>query len=243
MNATTYSTIQTYLNLAVPIALLVALCVGLYSFIFMVVRWKTPERRRHVTRLVYAVIAVPCLAGIPYAYFFLVLRPALGRELMAKINAGRAAKLAETSVVHVGDPAPDFSVTTADGDHFSLKDAMGDVILINFFATWCGPCLVELPHIEQIWVENRNNGSFRLLVIGREESIESVREFRDKNGFSFPIAADPDRAVYSLFANESIPRTLIVSPDGFVVYSKVGFYEEDLDELNAVLEAQFVDLR
>jgi peroxiredoxin len=243
MNSTTYNTIGTYLGLAVLIALLLAICGGLYSFIFMLVRWKTPQRRRHVTRLVCAVIAVPCLAGIPYAYFFLVVRPALERELMEKINAKRAAKVAEMSVVHVGDPAPGFSVTTADGDRFSLKDARGDVILINFFATWCGPCLVELPHIEQIWAEKKNNQRFRLLVIGREESIESVREFRDKYGFSFPMAADPDRRLYSLFANESIPRTLVVSPDGFVVYSKVGFYEEDLDELNAVLEAQFADLQ
>lgn len=145
--------------------------------------------------------------------------------------------------MHVGDPAPDFSVATADGDRFSLKDAKGDVILINFFATWCGPCRLELPHLEHIWAEKKDNESFRLLVIGREESIESVREFRDKNGFSFPIAADPDRAVYSLFAKESIPRTLVVSPDGFVVYSNLGFDEDDFDELNAVLEAQLADLR
>jgi hypothetical protein len=127
MNSTTYNTIGTYLGLAVLIALLLAICGGLYSFIFMLVRWKTPQRRRHVTRLVCAVIAVPCLAGIPYAYFFLVVRPALERELMEKINAKRAAKVAEMSVVHVGDPAPGFSVTTADGDRFSLKDAFHEL--------------------------------------------------------------------------------------------------------------------
>jgi peroxiredoxin len=82
-----------------------------------------------------------------------------------------------------------------------------------------------------------------MLIIGREETAESVREYRDKNGFSFPIAADPDRAVYSLFARESIPRTLVVSPDGRIVYSKAGFHEDDLDELKAVLREQFAGVK
>jgi peroxiredoxin len=144
--------------------------------------------------------------------------------------------------VGVGDRVPQFSLTTADGNEFSLPDD-DKVTLINFFATWCGPCQIELPHIEQIWAANKNDGHFRMLVIGREETTESVREYRDKNGFSFPIAADPDRAVYSLFAEESIPRTLVVSPNGRIVYSKAGFYEDDLVELKAVLREQFALVR
>ena len=73
-------------------------------------------------------------------------------------------------------------------------------------------------------------------MIGREETAESVQEYRKNKGFSFPIAADPDRAVYSLFANESIPRTIVVSSDGTVVYSRAGFHEQDLTELNAILD-------
>jgi peroxiredoxin len=236
------TTVYNGITMILGVAVLIAFGIALYSFVFMLLRWKTPQRRAYAIRLLGALAAVPCLIGIQQGILWLIFLPALGRQQMAEINAARAERLAETSVVQVGDTAPQFSLTTADGDEFSLP-AGGNVVLINFFATWCGPCQMELPHVEQIWTENNKYEHFRLLVIGRDETTETVRQYRDKNGFSFPIAADPDRAVYSLFANESIPRTVVVSPDGRIVYSKAGFYEDDLDELNAVLHEQFASLR
>jgi peroxiredoxin len=238
MSVFAYNTMTMILGAAV----LIALGVALYSFVFMLVRWKTPKRRRHIVRLILALVAISFAAGIQYSVLFFIFLPALGRQQMAEINAATAENLAETSVLQVGDSAPQFSLTTADGDDFSLPVG-GKVILINFFATWCGPCQIELPHLERIWVANKSNEHFRVLIIGREETTESVREYRDKNDFSFPIAADPDRAVYSLFAKESIPRTLVVSPEGRIVYSKSGFNENDLDELKAVLREQFASVK
>ncbi|MGN6547189.1 MAG: TlpA family protein disulfide reductase [Aureliella sp.] len=238
MSTFAYNTITALLEIGV----LISFIVMVISSIAMIVRWKTPQRRGHGVRLLVALMAIPCLIGIQQAMLWLVFLPALGREQMAEFNAARAEKLAKTSVLQVGDTAPQFSLPTADGDEFSLPDH-GIIILINFFATWCGQCQIELPHVEQIWTANKNNARFRLLVIGREETMEAVRAYREKNGFSFPIAADSDRSVYSLFASESIPRTLVVSPDGKIVYSKAGFTEEDLVELNAVLEKQLESLR
>jgi peroxiredoxin len=191
-----------------------------------------------VIRLLVALAAVVCTVAAQQAILWWVFLPSLGRQQVAQINAIRTALLEESSMLHVGDPAPDFSLTTADGAEFSLSDAKGKVVLINFFATWCGPCQLELPHIDRIWSDRKDNDKFRLVVIGREESLESVREFREKHGYSFPIAADPDRSVYALFARESIPRTLVVSPEGRIVYSKAGFQEADLIELNAILDEQ-----
>lgn len=238
MSASTYNTITDLLLGGV----LIALVVIVISLIAMIVRWRTPRRRGHAVRLLVSIITIPCLIGLQQFILWRVFLPAQGREQMAEINAARAEKLVETSVVQVGDTAPHFSLTTADGDEFSFPDH-GSVILINFFATWCGPCQIELPHVEKIWTANKDNARFRLLVIGREETMEAVRDYRKKSGFSFPIAADPDRSVYSLFAKESIPRTLVVAPDGQIVYSKAGFMEEDLSELNAVLEKQLAGLR
>lgn len=236
------TSIYNALSMTLAIGALLALAVAILSFVAMIIRWKGPKRRGHVIRLLLSIAAIPCLIGIQQAILWLVLLPALGREQLVQINAERAVRLADSSFVDVGDPVPGFALADADGSTFSMVDAKGKVVLINFFATWCGPCLMELPHIEKIWHDYGNSDTFHLLVIGREESMDSVRDFRSKNGFSFPIAPDPDRDVYSLFARELIPRTIVVSPDGIIVYSKAGFYEHDLDELRSILTQQIASL-
>jgi len=97
------STAYNAMTMALGATVLIALGVALYSFVFMLVRWKTPMRRRHAIRLILAIIAVPCLAGIQYSVLFFVFLPALGRQQMAEINAMRAEQLATTSVTQVGD--------------------------------------------------------------------------------------------------------------------------------------------
>jgi len=224
-------------SLLLLVAVVSAFVVAVASLIATIVRWKSPNRRGHVRRLLISLAAIPVLVGTQQAVQRLVFLPALGRQQMAESNAARAERSADASVVQVGDAAPQFSIATASGAEFTLP-ATDQVVLINFFATWCGPCLAELPHIDEIWNRLQANENFRLLVIGREETLDSVLEFRDRNDFSFPIAADPDRRIYSLFAEELIPRTIVVSPEGRVVYSKAGFMEEDITELKQVLEQQ-----
>ena len=227
---------------ALAIGVLIALTVGVFSLVLMVLRWKTPQRRGHVIRLVISIASLPCLIGVQQAILWLVFLPAMGREQMAMINAARAEHFTETTLVRVGDTAPEFALTTTDGDTVSLPSP-GNVVLINFFATWCGPCQAELPHIDRIWSDLKDDDHFQLVVIGREETPESVRTFRDGHGFTFPMAADPDRDIYSQFAKELIPRTVVVSPAGQIVYSKAGFYEEDLEELKAVLKDQLSSVK
>jgi peroxiredoxin len=238
MNSAVYSSITMILG----VTALIALGIALYSFIFMLVRWKTPKRRSHAVRLFAAIAAIPCLIAIQQAILWWVFLPALGRQQMAEINAARAKRLDETTFVKVGDTVPEFSLTTIDGDTVSLP-LPGKVVLINFFATWCGPCQMELPHIERIWSDFRNDDRFGLVVVGREETAETVRAYRQQHQFSFPIAADPEREVYSFFAKESIPRTILVSPEGLVVYSNAGFYETDIEELRAELKKQLATLK
>lgn len=231
------------LQMALQIVAVSAAVIAIFSFAGMLLRWRTPQRKRHVKRLLLSLVVVPCCIGLHLSLLYGVYLPALGREQLAKIEAHRATELARTSRVHVGERAPQFSLTDADGATFSVTEANGKVVVINFFATWCGPCQMELPHVEEIWQRYRNEPDFELLVIGREETAESVSKFRESKGFSFPIAADPDRGVFSLFASESIPRTLVLSPDGVVVYSSAGFVESDLEKLEDVLAQQLGQLQ
>ncbi len=233
MTDSTYNTITAALGIATLLA-----CVGVaVSLIAMIVRWKTPKRRGHIIRLFITLAAIPAFIGIHQAILWLVFLPALGEQKMAEVSAHRAKKFAATTLLNIGDTFPETSLTTTDGEMITLP-IPGKVVLINFFATWCGPCQKELPHIEHIWADLKLDDRFRLVVIGREETAETVRTFRQEHGFTFPMAADPDRAVYSMFATESIPRTMVVSPEGRIVYSTAGFRETDIAELNLVLREQ-----
>lgn len=134
-------------------------------------------------------------------------------------------------IILVGDKAPLFSVTTLNGETFDLAQLKGKVIYLNFFATWCGPCLKELPYVEdKIWKSIKND-DFVMLVIGREHSNEELQKFRKQKSFTFPMAADPERKIYSQFAEQNIPRNVIIDKTGKVIYSKHGFTEKEFDEM------------
>jgi peroxiredoxin len=134
-------------------------------------------------------------------------------------------------IIQVGDKAPQFSVTTLNGETFDVAKQKGNVIYLNFFATWCGPCMKELPHVEdKIW-KSIKNPDFVMLVIGREHSVEELQKFREQKGYTFPMAADPEREIYSQFALQNIPRNIVIDKSGKVIYSKHGFTEKAFDEM------------
>jgi peroxiredoxin len=137
-----------------------------------------------------------------------------------------------------GDPAPDFDLATVEGTPFHLVDLRGRVIVVNFFATSCGPCQMELPQLQAVWDEFRSNGDFRMLVVGREESDDTIKAFRQKHGFTFPMAADRDGSIYKKFASRCIPRTFLISRQGTIVYQWTGHYEAEISKLRKLLSRE-----
>ncbi len=137
-----------------------------------------------------------------------------------------------------GDKAPEFTITTLDGKVFNTKELKGKTIYLNFFATWCGPCMKEIPHVEkEIW-QTIKNENFVMLAIGREHSIEEMKKFKADKKLTMPIAADPKREVYSLFAPQNIPRNIVISKNGTVLWNKHGFEEGEFNEMIELIKKE-----
>lgn len=137
----------------------------------------------------------------------------------------------------IGDESPDIAVVMLDGSQKKLSEFRGKVVLLNFFATWCGPCNNELPHLQELWTNLKANDGFTMLVVSRDETQDIVTKFISEHHFTFPVAIDPNAAGFKKFAKESIPRTYLLSRDGKILFQTLGY--GDLD----VYKGEFADLR
>jgi peroxiredoxin len=148
----------------------------------------------------------------------------------------------ETTLTEVGQAAPEFEVTTLEGESFSLSGQRDRVVVVNFFATWCPPCREELPHLErEVWQRFRGD-AFSLVALGREHTAEELEPFAEESGFSFPIAPDPERAAYARYAQMHIPRTVVVGPDGTILFQFQGFERSDFNRMIDVIDQALSDL-
>lgn len=124
-----------------------------------------------------------------------------------------------------GDTAPDFTADLADGSTFTLSEQSGKVVLLNFWATWCGPCVGEMPAFEKLYKEYGDEVA--VLAVNCLEDEETVRQFIAENGYTFPIAFDVEGVVNMKYPTDGIPYTLVIGKDGTVQDIYVGAADAD----------------
>lgn len=121
----------------------------------------------------------------------------------------------------VGDQAPAFRLTADDGSGASLDDYKGKFVLLNFWATWCPPCIQELPSLNTLHRELEPNGLV-VLGISVDENKEAYERFLDRWEVSFPTVRDPEMEVASLYGTNMYPETYLIDPSGNVLRKYAG---------------------
>jgi thiol-disulfide isomerase/thioredoxin len=134
----------------------------------------------------------------------------------------------------VGKTAPGFHYTGTDGESISLSDLRGKAVMLNFWATWCGPCNLEMPLIEKLSEEDRPD--IEMLTVNVGESASKVSEFMSEKGYSFPVLLDTAGQIGSMYQVRAIPTTFFIDSKGIIRNIKTGAFLDEAELKQSVDE-------
>ena len=123
--------------------------------------------------------------------------------------------------IQVGNLAPDFQLPNLDQEPLSLYDLRGKPVVLNFWASWCGPCRIEMPYLQEIHEEYSEEGIV-LLAINIGESPSAVEQFLQSNNYSFPVLLDTGGVVAQQYGAIYIPTTYLIDGDGIIQGKRIG---------------------
>lgn len=142
--------------------------------------------------------------------------------------AALAAATAAPAAVQPQAAAPDFTLRSAEGRNLRLAEQRGQVVLVNFWASWCGPCRQEMPHLNRLYDKYRASG-FTLLGVNIDDDPKNGAATAAKWGLKFPVLLDADKHVSKLYDLGSMPATVLIDRDGKVRFLHRG-YREGVEE-------------
>ena len=148
--------------------------------------------------------------------------------------AGCVSRSPERADPRVGRPAPPFELSDLGGSKVSLKSLEGKVVMLDFWATWCGPCRVSMPLLENLSKEYPND--LALLAINLEEPRDLVRQYVEKQKLRSIILLDSDGKVGSAYRTESIPMQVLIDKNGVVRHVQIGLTDDMKEELKRQID-------
>ena len=126
--------------------------------------------------------------------------------------------------------APDFTVVDAEGNEVSLSDYVGTPIVLNFWASWCGPCKSEMPDFDEAAAEYEGEVQFMMvnLTDGAQETVDSAQSFIESQGYTFPVFFDTEYSAAIAYGASAIPMTFFIDQDGNLVTYAQGAIDGEL---------------
>lgn len=134
--------------------------------------------------------------------------------VMSQETAVSDGTLVLTEAPVVGHKAPGFTLQTAVGQSVSLANLVGQPIVLNFWASWCMPCRVEMPHLQK--ASQTYDGRAFIIGVNQGENEQTVSEFGAEYGISYPLLVDSEMAISDLYGVSGLPTTLFIDADGVV---------------------------
>jgi thiol-disulfide isomerase/thioredoxin len=187
------------------------------------------EMRRTVAAALMLVAAVSCRKSEKPV--------ARGAENTATTTAQAGNATATAAKTDVGTAMPEYAALNLDGSKFDLAAKRDKVVLLNVWATWCGPCRYEIPELEKIHKSYTPRGLEVIGVSVDESGVDSVREFVTDQKMTYPIVLDADGKITSLLETSVLPTSVLVDRSGKIVWKKYGAIMENDEELKKAIEA------
>ena len=149
-----------------------------------------------------------------------------------------AASVVSTSAF-AADKATDFSLRDINGVKVTLSQYAGQVVVLDFWATWCGPCKVELPHMQKMYDADKDKGMVVLAISSDDARTASqVKPFAMRSGYTFPVLLDTDSTVVGRYdPDKTLPQTVVIGRDGMIVKVHSGYNPGDETEIAALVDA------
>ncbi|HLC19014.1 MAG TPA: TlpA disulfide reductase family protein [Thermodesulfobacteriota bacterium] len=146
--------------------------------------------------------------------------------LMAGCEKGEGVRTRGT-VESVGQRAVDFTIKTFDGGEFTLQGALGRPVVVNFWASWCGPCIFEAPTLQKAYLEFAPSG-VEFVGVAIQDSPEDSMGFIERYNWTFPAGPDDTGEILKAYNAFGIPKTVIIDRKGYVSYIHYGAVTENL---------------
>lgn len=124
-----------------------------------------------------------------------------------------------------GVQAPDFTGERIDGTSITLSELQGKPVIINFWATWCGPCVKEMPAFERL--KDDFGDKIGIIAVNCGDDAGTVKDFVEENGYTFPVVLDEEYSISMLYPTNSIPYTVVVDAEGKVTHISTGALDAD----------------